>query len=84
MVERIAHRDLRNRSAEILRNVAARHTYEVTNHGVVVAILSAPSDTLTPLGLRPAKRRGGWSEIKPVHVEERLQDALDELREDRA
>ena len=36
-VERIAHRDLRNRSSEILRRVAAGESFEITNHGEVVA-----------------------------------------------
>ena len=42
MTERLAHRDLRNRSSEILRAVASGATYEITNHGEVVAILSPP------------------------------------------
>ena len=39
-VERIAHRDLRNRSSEILRAVSEGESFEITNHGEVVAILS--------------------------------------------
>ena len=43
MTERLAHRDLRNRSAEILRDVAAGGSYEITNHGEVVALLTPPA-----------------------------------------
>lgn len=39
MPDRLAHRDLRNRSAEILRDVDAGASYEITNHGEVVALL---------------------------------------------
>jgi prevent-host-death family protein len=83
MTERIAHRDLRNRSAEILRNVAAGESYEITNHGEVVATLSPPDHGGPALRVRPAKRRGGWSDIKPVSSEESIQDILDELRSER-
>ena len=82
MVERLAHRDLRNRSAEILREVAAGATYEVTNHGEVVAILSPPSSAAGRLRTRPATIRGRWSEIERVHRDERTEDVLDELRGD--
>lgn len=38
----ITHRELRNNSGEILRRVAAGEVLEVTNHGVVVAVLLPP------------------------------------------
>jgi antitoxin (DNA-binding transcriptional repressor) of toxin-antitoxin stability system len=82
MTEQLAHRDLRNRSSEILREVAAGATFEITNHGKVVAILSPP-----PKGaqLRVRRRRvhGGFSELPLVSRAERVQDALDDLRGDR-
>ncbi|MFN2323599.1 MAG: type II toxin-antitoxin system Phd/YefM family antitoxin [Trueperaceae bacterium] len=34
----LAHRDLRKRSAEVLRRVQAGETFQVTHHGVVVAV----------------------------------------------
>lgn len=83
MTERIAHRDLRNRSAEILRNVASGECYEITNHGEVVATLSPPANLGPGLRVRPAKRRGGWSDVKPVPSEESLQEILDDLRAER-
>jgi prevent-host-death family protein len=42
----ITHRELRNNSAEVLRAVSAGETVEITNHGVVAAVLIPPS--LTP------------------------------------
>lgn len=82
-MERIPHRDLRNRSSEILRAVAAGESFEITNHGEVVAILSPPSvGTLSVV--QPATRRGGWSELEPVKLDgPSVQEILDELREDR-
>jgi prevent-host-death family protein len=42
----ISHRELRNNSSEILRDVLAGEIIEVTNHGEVSAVLVPPS--LTP------------------------------------
>lgn len=81
MTERIAHRDLRNRSSEILRNVAAGTTYEITNHGEVVAVLSPAGAPLSSRpDVRPATR--SWSDLEPptVTIAESTQDVLDELR----
>lgn len=43
MTDQLAHRDLRNRSAEILRDGSAGASYEITNHGEVVALLTPPA-----------------------------------------
>jgi antitoxin (DNA-binding transcriptional repressor) of toxin-antitoxin stability system len=84
-VERIPHRELRNNSAEILRRVAAGESFEITNHGEVVAILRQPSaDDLWHAEMaRPATRSRGWNTIRPVKAKRPMQDLLDELREDR-
>lgn len=79
-MERIAHRDLRNRSSEILRAVAAGESFEITNHGDVVAILCPPGSV--PLRIRPATKRGGWSDIPRVPATRPTRELLDELRED--
>jgi prevent-host-death family protein len=42
----ISHRELRNNSSEVLRDVLAGEIIEVTNHGEVAAVLVPPS--LTP------------------------------------
>jgi prevent-host-death family protein len=80
-MERIAHRDLRNRSAEILRAVAAGESFEITNHGEVVAVLSPP--TPRPLRIRPAAKFGGWNSLTRHRVEETVQEMVDDLRGDR-
>ncbi|WP_370449014.1 type II toxin-antitoxin system Phd/YefM family antitoxin [Cryobacterium sp. Hb1] len=47
----MAHRDLRNNSAKVLRAVRHGETLQVTNHGEVVSVLSPPP--LAPLcGIR--------------------------------
>lgn len=81
MAERLAHRELRNRSAEVLREVAAGATYEITNHGDVVAVLAPPSHG-TDLRVRPAKARGGFSGLARVRRDTLVQDVLDDLRDE--
>lgn len=83
-MERIAHRELRNDSAAILRRVANGESFEITNHGDVVAVLSPPSSSA--LGLRVVKeatRRGGWSDLPKYAVSRPTQEILDELRDER-
>ena len=88
MARRIAHRDLRNDSARILREVAAGETFEVTNHGEVVAVLGPPTADPFPLALRPARRAGGFAALRAARssdgsARESTGDALDALREER-
>jgi len=46
----ITHREMRNESGAILRDVANGETIQVTNHGRVAALIVPPStDTLTAL-----------------------------------
>lgn len=82
-MERIPHRELRSNSSQILREVAAGATYEITNNGEVVAILSPP--VATTLRIRPATRHGGWTEIAPIKAADQstAPEVLDELREPR-
>jgi antitoxin (DNA-binding transcriptional repressor) of toxin-antitoxin stability system len=82
MTEQLAHRDLRNRSSEILREVASGATFEITNHGKVVAVLSPPPGS-RGLRVRAARVRGRFAELPLVSREESVQDALDDLRGDR-
>lgn len=79
MPERLAHRDLRNRSSEVLREVAAGATYEVTNHGEVVAVLSPPARG-TNLRIRKARFHGGFSGLARVRRDQSVQEVLDDLR----
>ncbi len=81
MAERLAHRELRNRSSEVLRQVAAGATYEITNHGVVVAVLSPPDRTVD-LRIRPARLRGGFAGLPRARAKESVQELLDDLRDE--
>jgi prevent-host-death family protein len=82
MAERLAHRDLRNHSAEVLRDVAAGATYEVTNHGRVVAVLSPPGSG-QELRIRTAKAPGGFGELVRRKADQPSAAILDDLRSDR-
>ena len=82
MSQRLAHRDLRNRSAEILRDVRAGATYEITNHGEVVAVLSPPGGR-TELRIRPARVQRGFGELSRARPTQSSEHVLDELRADR-
>lgn len=79
MPEKLAHRELRNRSAEVLREVAAGATYEITNHGDVVAVLSPPPSG-TSLRIRQPRVRGGFAQLPRVRRDHPVQQALDDLR----
>ncbi|GAB2450042.1 hypothetical protein GCM10027062_34080 [Nocardioides hungaricus] len=87
-MERIPHRRLRNDSSEILRRVAEGESFEITNNGEVVAVLSPPTPAVT-WNLRivkPAVRKGGWSKLRPAKLppgSPTLSETLDELREER-
>jgi len=82
MAERLAHRDLRNRSAEILRDVAAGATYEITNHGKVVALLSPPA-VGGDLRIRLPKLHRPFADLPRVRRQQRVEEVLDSLRRDR-
>lgn len=84
MPRTIPHRELRNRSGEVLRDVRAGETIEVTNHGEVVAVLvpvdRAPHESLRT---RPARLRGGFAAIPRVLRDGSVQESLDDLRGER-
>lgn len=82
MADRLAHRDLRNRSSEILREVAAGASYEITNHGEVVALLS-PVAGSSVVRIRRATVQLPFASIARAHRTEKSQDVLDDLRGDR-
>ena len=82
MIERLAHRDLRNRSAEILREVAAGKSYEITNHGEVVALLTPPAAD-GRLRVRRATVHRKFAGIPRKDCTEDTQSALDDLRGER-
>ncbi len=81
MPKTIPHRELRNRSSEVLRRVQSGETIQVTNHGEVVAVLSPPGSNLAPRVVR-ARHRGGFDSIPRVRSPEPVLQALDALREE--
>jgi prevent-host-death family protein len=83
-MQTIAHRELRNNSAEILRGVQAGETYEVTNNGHVVARVTPVN--LAPLeGIRHREPTDfeSFGDVARVDPLVSVEDALDELRGDR-
>lgn len=85
--ESLSQRELRNESGRVLRAVGEGRSFVLTNRGIPVGRivpLDAPNPSL-PI-VRPAKRVGGWSALKPEQAENDrpMTQILDELREDRA
>lgn len=78
-MKRIAHRELRNNSSAVLRQVQAGESFAVTNHGDVVAIL-VPPDRGVELKLLDARVRGGFKDLQLQERPERTEDVLTELR----
>lgn len=80
----IPHRELRNNSSAVLREVQAGATIEITNNGEVVAVLSPPPRRRGPaLRVYPARIRGGFSDLPLVTLDHPVQEDLDHLRGDR-
>ncbi|MBW0101292.1 type II toxin-antitoxin system Phd/YefM family antitoxin [Pseudonocardia sp. KRD291] len=84
MARTIPHRELRNNSSAVLRDVAAGETVHVTNNGEVVAVLVPPPRAgVASLRVRPATVRGGFAGLARVRMDRPVQDVLDELRAER-
>lgn len=90
MPKTIPHRELRNNSSDILRQVQSGETFNITNKGEVVAVITPVAlRSTTQLPVRRARIFGGWDEIvitpaEPrVAVQETTQESLDYLRGDR-
>ncbi len=82
--KRIAHRELRNNSSAVLRAVQSGDTYEITNNGVVVAMLVPPqTSNRLPEPAKPATVKGGWNRIERVTSPYTTADVLDYLRGDK-
>jgi prevent-host-death family protein len=82
MTRSIPHRELRNNSSAILRAVQAGETFEITNHGEVVALLVPPGAPRS-LPIRPARVRGDFTDLPRVQLDHPVQEDLDFLRGDR-
>lgn len=84
MSRTIAHRELRNNSSAILREVQAGESFTITNHGDIVAMLVPPTPDVAPAPrIRRATKKGGFSQIVGVTLDHPTQDDLDYLRGDR-
>jgi len=85
MARTIPHRELRNNSSKILREVQDGEIFNVTNHGEVVAVLMPPPAVKgpRPLKVRKAVKRGSFHEIKSLDIGEPIQPDLDYLRGER-
>lgn len=85
MAKVIPHRELRNRSSEVLREVQGGESFEITNHGEVVAVLGPPGQAAgDALRFRAATRHGGFSTLPRRHLDHNVQETLDDLRGDSA
>ena len=81
----ILHRELRNNSSKILEEVSNGETFEITNHGKVVAVLSPPA--LTPYERAYRRRESAaryatekFSSIKPTIADRDPLEVLDDAR----
>lgn len=81
MAKTIPHRELRNRSSDVLRRVQAGETIQVTNYGEVVAVLCPPEGGMVPR-VMAARHRGGFSSIPRIRSAETTRNALGALREE--
>lgn len=80
----IPHRELRNNSSAILREVSQGATFQITNNGVVVAVLMPPAGPIrSPLRVRKALTKGGFADLVRAELDHPLQETLDDLRGDR-
>ena len=84
VVETVSHRELRNRSGEVLRAVEAGESFTITNGGRVVARLVPADESVADLRLsRPAREAGGFGELTRHSIKGSVQEALEDLRGDR-
>ena len=84
MSRTIPHRELRNNSSAILRDVSQGETFQITNNGVVVALLVPPNTPMRPaLRVRKALAKGGFGDLVRTELDHPIQETLDDLRSDR-
>lgn len=85
-MERVSHREMRNRSGEILRRVEAGESFEITNHGRPAARIvptdDASLDTLIARGEARGARRSidALSDIRRSTSPRSSQDLVDDAR----
>lgn len=79
----INQRELRNDSAEVMRQVEQGQNYTVTRRGVPVATLSPVTADADLRLLRPARRRVIYSETTRVTTEISSEQIVTDLRGER-
>jgi prevent-host-death family protein len=79
----ISHRELRNDSSAVLRDVANGESYTVTNRGEVVGALVPVSQASDLTCVRPARKRPAFSAMTRHVIAETSEEALDDLRGER-
>ena len=83
-MESLSQRELRNRSADVLRAAEAGESFVVTNDGRPVARLVPLGGHVADLPLsRPARRRGGFAALRRARIDGTTSATLDDLRGDR-
>lgn len=84
MARTIPHRELRNNSSAILREVRDGETIDISNHGEVVAVLVPPAQRARASAqVRRARRKGGFAALERVRIDRPVQESIDDLRGDR-
>ena len=83
MAKTIAHRELRNNSSAILREVKAGESFTITNHGEPIAVLHPVGAEASVTPLKHSTARGRFSEIEGMHSDVSSADILNELRAER-
>lgn len=84
MPRTIPHRELRNNSAAILREVRDGETIDISNHGEIVAVLVPPAQRSgASIRVREARRQGGFTALTRTRIDRPAQESIDDLRGDR-
>ncbi|UDY23021.1 type II toxin-antitoxin system Phd/YefM family antitoxin [Nocardioides sp. Kera G14] len=78
----ISHRELRNNSAQVLRDVEAGETFIITNNGRPVAQLMPPGSPLLPIAV-PRDPSVRATDLVSHTASRPSKEILDELREER-
>ncbi|MGH9300970.1 MAG: type II toxin-antitoxin system Phd/YefM family antitoxin [Acidimicrobiales bacterium] len=89
MTRTINHRELRNHSSDVLRDVAAGEIIEVTNHGELAAVLVPPAlstfERLVVAGKvrLPAESATDFREIHRIKSAQSTAEIISDVRGDR-
>lgn len=82
-VRTITHRELRNDSGRVLREVANGDSILISNNGVTVARISPAGESGPDLHISRAATKHGFDDVPMHDPREPTVDVLDDLRGDR-